>query len=387
MTDLSPDIQKLLAPQERFEAMRRDALARARRGLSDLGYANSWDGPSAEVSAILEEALGQGRPLDLQSTPFGGATITRRIISQSLGADQHWKDVVLTPGAMGALNIAFRSLKDEDPKANVIVVTPCWMDVPLYLANLGLESRMVPVLPETMRLDVDAIASAITPHTRAIVLSQPSNPTGLLYSREELAQVAKVLEEAPSRLLWISDECHRQVTFGDQEFVSPQELYDRTCVVYSFGKAYALQGQRIGYLAVSPRMPERTALAERFEQLSRVMGYAAPTALMQLAVRKLVTLKPDWSELSARRSRALSVLEESGYDVAPSDATFFLYPQSPIRDSFEFCESLAARGVLTIPSSLFHHSGHFRISLTAPDAMLKRGLDVLQRMTAWKRSA
>ncbi len=387
MQEFSSSIEAFLAPQERFEAMRREALSRARRGLCDLGYANSWDGPSAEVLSALEGALENRRPLDLQYTPYGGATITRRIVARDLGVDQHWKDVVMTPGAMAALNIAFRALRDQDPDAEVIVVTPCWLDTPLYLANLGIKARMVPVHPETLRLDIDAIAAAMTQHTRGLVLSQPANPSGLMYTREELQQLADVLKAAPSRPLWISDECHRDVTFGDQELVSPKAVYDRTVVIYSFGKAFALQGQRIGYIAVSPRMEEREQLAECYERLCRSMGFCTPTALMQLAIRKLVGHKPDWSTLVARRTQTLAVLHDAGYEVVPSDATFFLYPKAPSRDEFEFCSRLAARGVLTLPSSLFHHPGHFRISLTASDAMLERGLDVLRGVMEWKRTA
>ena len=387
MQDLSQLIQDFLAPQERFETIRREALSRARRGLCDLGYANPWDGPSPEVVEVIGDSLKGARPLDLQYTPYGGATITRRIVAQSLGSDYHWKDVVLTPGAMAALNLAFRCLKDEDPQAEVIVITPCWLDTPLYLANLGIKPVMVPLDKDSLRLDVDAIAAAITPHTRALVLSQPANPTGILYHREELNQVAQVLENAPTKPLWISDECHRDVAFGGQEFVSPRELYDRTCTVFSFGKAFALQGQRIGYLAVSPRMEERTHLAERYERLCRVMGFCTPTSLMQLALRNLIGVKLDWTLLSERREKALSVLQDAGYEVVPSQATFFLYPKSPIADEFEFCERLAARGLLTLPAGMFHHSGHFRISLTATDAMLERGLDVLKGVMEWRKSA
>lgn len=387
MRDLSELIQSFLAPQERFEVMRREALSRARRGLCDLGYANPWDGPAAEVVEVIGDSLNEGRPLDLQYTPYGGSTITRRLVAQTLGSDYRWKDVIMTPGAMAALNVAFRCLKDEDSNGEVIVVTPCWLDTPLYLANLGLQPRLVPLQKDTLRLDIEAIANAITPHTRALVLSQPANPSGLLYNRAELSKLAQVLDDAPSRPLWISDECHRDVRFGEQEFVSPSEVYDRTCVVFSFGKAFAIQGQRIGYLAVSPRMAERESLAARYEQLCRVMGFCTPTSLMQLALRKLLGLQQDWTVLERRREQVLDVLQDSGYEVIPSQGTFFLYPKAPIADEFEFCERLAGRGLLTLPAGMFHHSGHFRISLTATDAMLERGLDVLKDVMEWRRTA
>jgi aspartate aminotransferase len=183
---LSPELDRLLALQERFDRLRRDTALRSGRALCDLAYANPYDGPDPAVVAALRDALDSDRALDLQYTPYGGATVTRRLVAQGL-SDQyghrfHFRDVILTPGAMAALNILFRAVRAERG-GEVVVITPCWMDYPLYLVELGLRPVLVPVAPHTLRLDLERLRAALGPATRAVVLSQPANPTGVIYSR------------------------------------------------------------------------------------------------------------------------------------------------------------------------------------------------------------
>jgi aspartate aminotransferase len=380
VSGLSREIEALLSAQERVDALRDEAMRRSGAGLADLAYANSYDGAPPEVIEALRQALAPARPLDLQYTPYGGATIPRRLVAESLTASHgqrfQFKDVVLTPGAMAALNVAFSALREEP--GEVLVVTPCWLDYPLYLENLGLRARLVPVQPRSLRLDLPAIAAALGPQTRAVILSQPANPTGLLHGADELRALGELLAAAPSRPLLISDECHRDFLFPPQSFLSPVAFHDRSCVVHSFGKSLFLQGQRIGYLAVSPRHPERRALTRVWERLMRVTGLCTPTALMQQALEGLLPLKPALEPFIARRARTLDALERGGYRVVPSQATFFLYPETPEGvDDFAFTERLARRGVLVLPAPVFHHRGHFRLSLTARDETIDRALAVL----------
>jgi aspartate aminotransferase len=384
MRSLSPRIEQLLAPQDRVDRLRDQALRRAGRNFVDLGYANSYDGPSPETLATLRAALEAPTALALQYTPYGGATVPRRLVAEALreshGEPFQPHDVVLTPGAMAALNVVFRSLKTEHGPDEVIAITPCWLDYPTYLENLGLVPRLVPVSASTLRLDLEAIRAALTPNTRALVLSQPANPSGLLYAESELRELGRILSEAPSQPLLISDECHREVVFEPHTFTSPLAHCDASCVVYSFGKKLALQGQRLGYVAVSPRHPGRAELARLLARLTRVMGFCTPTALMQLALGELLRIPAPVAAIARRRERALSVLGDAGYEVEPSQATFFLYPKAPGGDDTGFCERLAERGVMVLPAAVFHHSGHFRLSLTSSDEMLERGLSVLREI-------
>ncbi len=378
--ELGAALESRLRPQEQFEALRARA-ARAGR-VVDLAYPNVPGPPHPEVARALREVLDEGD--NLQYTPYGGTTVTRRLIARQLQASHgqpfHWRQIVLTPGAMSALNILFRSLVRGDGGDEVIVVTPCWMDYPLYLENLGLRPVFAPVRADTLRLDVERIREALSERTRAVVLSQPANPTGVSYGAAELRELATVLEACPGdeRPLLIADECHRDYVFGNARCASPLAHYADCVVVYSFGKGLQVQGQRLGYVAVSPRLRGAERYCVLLERLCRLMGFATPTALMQLAVRKLLEFRPSLSELSSKRARVLEALSDGGYRVVPSDATFFLYPWTPGGDDFAHVEELARRGVLVLPASMFWHSGHFRISLTASDSDVDAALPALR---------
>jgi aspartate aminotransferase len=380
---LASDLELYAAPQRRFDELRERTSKQFGARTCDLAYANPYDGPATAALDAIRGALASDRGLDLQYTPYGGATITRRLVARRLGTYRGepvtWKHVVMTPGAMSALNVVFRAVRRDDQENEIVVVTPCWLDYPLYLAHLGIRPRFVPVQPTTLRLDLDGLARALSPHTRAVVLSQPANPSGLLYGDEELGALARILRESAAEPLLISDECHRDVVFGRARFVSPAEHYDATCIVHSFGKSWFMQGQRIGYAAVSPNMPEALAFADRLVAFCRIMGHATPTALMQLAVRDLVGRKPAFDAIARRKERAAHALQRVGYRLADSCATYFLYPEVPGGgDDVAFCDALASRGVLVLPSALFHHRGHFRLSLTADDAQTERALEILE---------
>ncbi len=378
-------LERHLELQRWFDRVRDEAVARGGSSFCDLAWANVQDGTPVAVRDAIRAAVDSPRALDLQYTPYGGATITRRLVAralqQSTGLPFKHPHLVLTPGAMAALNVVFRALA-EASGGEVMVITPCWLDYPLYLENLGLRCVLVPALASSLRLDLAAIERAIGPNTRALILSQPANPAGLLYSRQELRGLAEILGSAASRPLLISDECHRELVFDRSAFVSPAELHDDTVIIHSFGKTLMAQGQRIGYIAVSPRMPDAEGAARVLADYCRIMGFCTPTALMQLALRDLVDYRPELSWLKARRDRAYERLGAAGLHVPASDGTFFLYPEAPGGDDRAWCEQLATHGVLVLPSSFFHQRGRFRISLTATDAMLDRALGCICELGA-----
>jgi aspartate aminotransferase len=381
---LSTGIEHYLSGQERFDRLHRATRLRVGKRLCDLSYANSYDGPPTEVRRAIRECLDRDRTLDLQYTPYGGSTTTRRLIARQLSATHGrrfgWRDVVLTPGAMAALSVLFRLVRRDGERNEVIVLTPCWMDYPLYLSNLGMTPVMIPPAESLRDLNIEGIARALTPYTRAVVVTQPGNPIGTLHSRERLTELGALLAVSSSQPLLISDECHRDIIFAPSLYSSPSEYYDRTCIVYSFGKSLFMQGQRIGYAAVSPGMADHDAIAGQLERLCRAMGYCTPTSLMQVAIRALLTVRPDLEPIRRRLKRVLERLRSSGYEAVTSDGTFFLYVRSPYEDDFEFVERLADRSVLVLPSSIFHQRGYFRISLTASDEMVERALPIFSAL-------
>ncbi len=264
------------------------------------------------------------------------------------------------------------------PGDEVILSVPAWNFFEPLLRQAGVISVKVPVRSDSLEIDVPAIAASITPKTRAIILNTPNSPTGKIYSRKTLQLLANVIDEISRcndrRIYLISDEVFARVTFDGERAVSPSEVYDHTLVVYSWSKQLLTPGQRIGYLALHPRMPDREALRDTLLMTQVAAGYVFPSALMQHALADLDPLTIDIDHLQRKRDRMVRGLQDIGYDVQTPEGTFYLMPRSPIPDDMAFAELLAARDVFVLPGELFEYPGYFRMSLTASDDMIERSL-------------
>jgi aspartate aminotransferase len=383
---MSPTIktlQPLLDLQERLDRLIASTFRRFGPRMIDLSYANPADGPSDEVLAILGRVTAESKGLSLQYTPIAGRTPARRAVAAKLtrqfALEFDYRDIVLTSGAMPALNIISRAL--FGPADEVIVLTPAWQDYPLYLRNLNIPCRLV-ALRDNKHLDLEAISRAIGPTTRGVLFSHPCCPTGVVYSREEIEELAAILRAAEARfrgpVYIVSDEVHREVVWGGRPFHSPLQSYARSASIYSFGKAFAIQGQRIGYIALSPRMPDRDDVRITIERCARLMGFGHPTSIMQRAVGDLVDCTPDLTALASNQAAVRRTLTSYGYEVCDGEASFYVYVKSPVADDFQFAELLASHGVLVVPSALFHDPGYVRLSLTATSQAIAAALPVFE---------
>jgi aspartate aminotransferase len=380
---IPPGIEELLGPLEQFEDIRKKVVALGPR-LCDLAYANPYVGVQDSTRSAIQDALDDDRLLGLQYSPFGGHTLIRRAVADALREshrmDFAFHDVVLTSGAMAALHIALRA--SARTNGEVIVPTPCWIDHPLYVRAIGLTPVLVPLTDGSFGLDVDAVSSAITERTCAILFSHPANPTGRTYGKDDLEALASVVTDTENHhgndITLIVDESHRD--FADEHGTErAAAFFDRSLIVYSFGKYHFLQGQRFGYVAVSPRHPARDDVSGELVRWTRILGLATPTALMQRTIPKLLDLRHDLNWVTAWRTQYVDALSSFGYTVVRPDATLFIYVKTPAgHEDFPFVERLASASVLVLPAPVFHHDGYFRVSLTGSEDMLERALPILR---------
>ena len=241
----------------------------------------------------------------------------------------------------------------------------------------------MPLRLEAPRFSPDpaTLAAAITPRTRAVLINTPHNPTGRVFDAAELDAVADVLRDASLRYgrpIWLlSDEAYRLIAMDGRRAPSPSEHYDHTLVLYSYGKQLLAPGQRIGYLAISPRVPEaeRIEMRQAVTVVQFVNSYSFPNAVMQRALPSIAGLIVDIGALERRRDRLVPALAEMGYEPTTPEGTFYLLARSPIDDDVAFVAQLAASGVFVLPGSTITLPGWFRISLTGSDAMVEESLD------------
>jgi aspartate aminotransferase len=273
----------------------------------------------------------------------------------------------MTSGGFAAITLAMKAV--ADPGDEVVYSLPPWF---LY-EGLALEAGLVPVKVSvdlaTFDLDLEAIERAITPRTRLVIVNTPNNPSGRIYPPETLEALARLLETASQRfgrrIYLISDEPYNRIVFDGATFHSPAQFYPWTLLCYSYGKTLLSPGQRVGYLALPPSMPDAERLLEAVETVQIAAGWLFPNAVLQYAVPRLEELSLDLEHLQAKRDRMVGALREMGYTVASPEGTFYLFPTSPLADDQAFVDVLAQADVLVMPGRLFETPGYFRICLTA----------------------
>ncbi|HET9442182.1 MAG TPA: aminotransferase class I/II-fold pyridoxal phosphate-dependent enzyme [Acidimicrobiales bacterium] len=293
-------------------------------------------------------------------------------------------DVFLTKGASTALAIALATL--VRPGDEVIFVSPPWFFYESMIAFARGVPRRVRVDESSFDLDLDAIAAAVTDRTRAVIVNSPNNPTGRIYPPATLAGLGELLTSASERIgrtiHLLSDEAYNRVLFDGRTFPSPCGHYPHSFLLYSYGKTLLAPGQRLGYLALPPTMPDRERMRSAI-LLAQFNGYGVPDAVMQQALPELEPLCIDLDQLQRRRDVLVTELRRQGYDVHAPEGTFYLLPRSPIPDDGAFADVLAADDLFVLPGHIVEMPGWFRLCLTATDRMVE---DAVPRFEAAIRS-
>ena len=377
----SDRLRQSIAPFMRFFA---GSFARwnADPRMANFAVGNPQEMP---LTAYVDALRRHVEPLDKDwfayklSEPRSQRTVAGTLRART-GLDWDPADVAMTNGGFGALAVAMHALLEPGDEA--IFLSPPWFFYEQLILAVGGEPVRVRLAPPAFDIDMGAIEAAIGPRTRAVLVNSPHNPSGRVYPVEVWRELADLLTRAGDRMgqaiTLISDEPYNRIVFDGREFRSPAEVYPRTLIAYSYGKTLLAPGQRIGYLTWPPTMPDREELRDVVLTAQLAAGYAFPNALLQHAIEDLEQLTIDIGALQRRRDRLVSALREIGYETTWPEGTFYVMARAPIEDDEAFAEALAGHGALVLPGSIVEVPGWFRISLTASDEMVERGIEAFR---------
>lgn len=347
---------------------------------ADLTFGNPHEMPLPALVAAISQRM---QPRDTgwfayKTSEEEARSAIADALEAELGLPFRPEDIAMTPGAFGAIALAFSLLLD--PGDECIIPLPGWFCYATTLRARNAVPVQVPLAEGTFDLDVAAIEAAITPRTRIVVVNTPHNPTGVIYSRERLAELAAMLTRKSAGLgrpiFILSDEPYRRIRFDDAPFTSPAAVYPHTLIDYSYGKILLAPGLRIGYLALCPSMPETQREALRAAAVTSQVGggWNFPDAPLQYAVADLEGIGIDIAELQRKRDRMHGALTQWGYNMTRPAGTFYLWGHAPGGDSAGFARRLARHGVFVMPGTLFDRPADFRISLTGTAEMIEASL-------------
>jgi aspartate aminotransferase len=353
-------------------------------GICDFTFGNPHELPlPGIVAALRERAVPRDENWFAYKTSEAEpqAYLAERL-AQELRLAFEPADIALTTGAFAAIMVAFRLVLDAGDEA--VFCEPAWFCYEPMLLAADAVPRKLKLKAPSFDLDLAAIAAAIGPRTRLVIVNTPHNPTGRIYGRDQLKALAELLERASAKfgrpVFLLSDEPYRRLRFDGRDFTSPAALYRWTLISYSYGKVLLAPGQRLGYLAISPLMPpaDRKALQDAMFSAQMALGWCFPNAVMQYAVRDLDGLSIDQAALARRRDRLAATLVNAGYDVLRPEGTFYLWSKWPKGDPERTWNRLADRDVFVLPGSIMNAPDYFRVSLTASDAMIEQALPAFE---------
>lgn len=299
-------------------------------------------------------------------------------LSEELGMQFQPEDILLARGAHGAL---WQSLKIVlEAEDEVIYMSPPWFFYEAIILGAGGRPVRVKVRDDDFDLDLEAIRNAITEKTRVVLINTPNNPTGRIYPPDTLEPLGQLLADASQRngrpIYLLSDEAYSRIVFDGRLFHTPGRYYPYSLLVHTYSKSALAPGQRLGFVALPPSLPDREQVRLAFLAVMFATGGGLPDAVMQYALPEIDKMSIDLKLLQSKRDEMGRALRDLGYEFHFPEATFYLLVKSPVPDDAGFAARLARDKVLVLPGRAFEMPGYFRISLTATREMIQRSLPV-----------
>ena len=370
---ISEKMQKLASNNSVIRAMFEEGKQMAAEYGAENVYDFSLGNPSVPApDAVRETAidiLQHEDPLMLHGYMSNvGYDDVRAAIADSLnsrfGSDLTAENLIMTVGAAGGLNVILKTLLN--PGDEVIAFAPYFTEYDNYVANYdGILVRVPPDF-ETFQPNLEAFAALLTERTRAVILNNPNNPTGVVYSVQTIQAMAQILEEKQqafgTSIYLISDEPYRELAYDGVEVPWLPAYYRNTIVGYSWSKSLSLPGERIGYLAIPGQIDDYENVCTAAGIATRVLGFVNAPSLMQRVVARCLQEKTDVAAYDRNRRTLYSGLTELGFQCVRPQGAFYLFMKSPVPDEKEFVAQAKKYHLLLVPGSSFAGPGYVRIS-------------------------
>lgn len=297
-------------------------------------------------------------------------------INERFGAGVSPDLIYMTCGAAASLTITLNALYEDGDE--FILLAPFFPEYSVFVKAAGGTPVVVPFDEKTFAPDLSALEKAVTPRTKGVIVNSPNNPSGTVYTRKTLDGIVSLLEsksaEYGRKIVLIADEPYRELVYDDIEVPYLPNLYPDTVVCYSYSKSLSLPGERIGYIAISPRMTEKENVYAAVCGAGRALGYVCAPSMFQRVAAACVNERPDITAYRRNRDLIYSALTEMGYDCVHPDGAFYLFVRSPEPDANAFSERAKTFGLLIVPGDTFGAPGYVRISYCVGRDMIERSL-------------
>ncbi len=363
---------------------------------AEIGEENVFDfslgNPSVpapqKVNDTIAEILKTYDPVQLHGyTSAQGDYSVRKTLSDYInarfGTTLNADCLYMTCGAAASLTIVLNAILNEGEE--IITFAPFFPEYKVFTKHAGGKLVAVACAEDTFKIDFDKLESAITAHTKGVIINSPNNPSGVVYSEEDIKRLAKILENYSKKfgntIYLISDEPYRELVF-DKSIKVPyiMNYYTNSIVCYSYSKSLSLPGERIGYIAVNDKIEDFSDVYAAICGAGRALGFVCAPNLFQQLIKKLYNVTSDISIYKKNRDRLYSALTEYGFKVVKPDGAFYMFVKSPEPDSKAFCERAKKYELLIVAGDDFGCKGYVRISYCVAADMIERSLPAFKKL-------
>jgi len=356
--------------REIFEYSKSRAMEIGKDKVFDFSLGNPSVPAPKEVNETIKELLDTQSSVLLHgySSAQGDATVRSVIadnINERFNVGITPNHIYMTCGAAASLSICLKAVF-ENSDEECIVFAPFFTEYRVFVENAGGKLVISKPTEKTLQIDIKDFESKINKNTKAVIVNSPNNPSGVVYSEETIKALCEVLkkksEEYGKVIYLIADEPYRELVYSGVNVPYLMNYYDNTLVCYSYSKSLSLPGERIGYIAVCPKMEQGNDVYLAVCGAGRSLGYVCAPSLFQQVIAKCINAKVNIEAYKENRDLLYDNLTEYGYECVKPDGAFYLFVKALEDDAYKFYEKAKAHEILVVPCDDFGVSGYVRIA-------------------------
>lgn len=374
-----------------IRAMFEEGKAMAEKYGADNVYDYSLGNPSIEPPKAVKDALVRVLEEENPTVVHGymnnsGYEDVRSTVAKSLnkrfGTNFNESNILMTVGAAGGLNVILKSLLDA--KDEVIVFAPYFGEYSNYIANYGGETVVVSPDFATFQPNAEEMKAKITKRTKAVIINNPNNPTGVVYGKNTIERIAAVLDEKTKEyghaIYLIADEPYRELVYDGAQVPYLTKYYANTIVGYSYSKSLSLPGERIGYLVIPDEAEDAENIKTAANVANRILGFVNAPSLIQRALIHCIDTQTDITPYDRNRQLLYSKLTEYGYQCIKPQGAFYLFVKILGDDEAAFVKKAKEYHLLLVAGSAFACTGYVRIAYCVDYDMIVKSLPAFEKL-------
>jgi aspartate aminotransferase len=290
-----------------------------------------------------------------------------------------YKNVILSSGCAGAINIFLRSILSVGDE--VIIPSPYFLEYPYYIQNYHGQAVFCPTkFEDGWQIKKEAFEKCFTGRTRCVIINSPHNPTGIVYSDETIKMISEVTEyymKKFGRTIWIlSDEVYCRMVRPGKKPYKIFKFYKFSAIAYSVSKDLSLPGERIGALIMNPEVKLSERNIHALSIANEFLSIYPPNRLHMRALPKLLKYTSDLECYTKCQEIMEETLKKLNIEYVQPEGTFYIFPKIPDGiDEMTFCKTMVQNFIVIVPGSAFGMPGFYRMSLCLGPEAVKKAAD------------